>query len=72
MNRYSYAGPVMNFDRCIADKWRGETMAVSAQKAKSNLTYQFKKQNGYEAGANIKLTGKVTLVKEENYGRLQL
>ena len=45
MNKYSYNGPVMEFDRCIANKWQGETMAVSEKKAKSNLVYQFKKKN---------------------------
>ena len=44
MNKYFYDGPVMQFDICIADHWKGETMANSKKKAISNLTYQFKKQ----------------------------
>ena len=62
---YSYSGPVMNFDRVMADNWKGETVAPSEKKALSNLAFQFKKQNGLEAGASIKLTGK--LKKEEAY-----
>ena len=42
MNKYFYDGPVMEFDICIADHWKGETMANSKKKAISNLTYQFK------------------------------
>lgn len=63
MNKYAYSGPVMNFDRCIDDRWKGETMAISEKKARSNLTFQYKKQNGYEAGANIKLPGEILLIK---------
>lgn len=44
MPRWVYNGPVMEFDTCIANHWRGETFAPSEAKAKSNLTYQFKKK----------------------------
>lgn len=63
MNKYSYNGPVMEFDRCIANKWRGETMAVSEKKAKSNLAYQFKKKNNRTAATRISLPGNVELVE---------
>lgn len=63
MNKYSYNGPVMEFDRCIANKWRGETMAVSEKKAKSNLVYQFKKENNRTAATRISLPGNVELVE---------
>lgn len=59
MYRYSYRGPVMIFDRCIADRWEGETMAPSEKKARSNLMYQFKKQAGLDIGSRISLPGKV-------------
>lgn len=63
MNKYSYNGPVMEFDRCIANKWRGETMAVSEKKAKSNLVHQFKKKNNRTAATRISLPGNVELVE---------
>lgn len=62
MPKYFYDGPVMEFDRCIADHWRGETFAMSEQKAKSNLAYQFKKSNSRIAGTNISLPGKLKVV----------
>lgn len=63
MNRYSYVGPVMEFDRYVADSWRGETTASSEAKARSNLAYRYKKENGKAPGAKITLPGKITLVK---------
>ena len=56
---YIYEGPVMAFDTCICDKWKGETYAVSPAKAKSNLTYQFKMQNNRTAETRISLPGEV-------------
>lgn len=49
----------MEFDRCVANSWSGETIAVSAKKAKSNLTYQYKKQNDRIPGSKIFLPGKI-------------
>lgn len=62
MNRYAYQGPVMEFSRCVDDNWKAETMASSAAKAKNNLMYQWKKQNGRVAGCKITLPGKVKLI----------
>ena len=59
MNRYAYEGPVMNFDRCVANRWKGETTAPSEQKARSNLTYRYKKDNGLAPTAKITLPGKL-------------
>lgn len=59
MPKYKYEGPVMMFDTCIMNQWKGETVAVSESKAKSNLAYQFKKQNNRIAGSNISLPGKL-------------
>lgn len=61
-HRYKYEGPVMVFNTCIANRWESETMATSAIKAKSNLTYQYKKKHNLRATAKIDLPGKVTLV----------
>ena len=63
MHKYAYDGPVMEFNRLLADHWRGETMASSEKKARSNLTYQFKKQNSRIAGTKIILPGKIKMVE---------
>lgn len=59
---YTYDGPVMEFNRCIAEHWKGTTYAVSEQKARSNLTYQFKKAYGKVNNTNITLPGKITVL----------
>ena len=55
MNQYAYNGPVMEFDKCIANNWAGSTYATSEKKAKSNLAYQFKKNNNRAPAAKIVL-----------------
>lgn len=62
MKKYAYNGPVMLFDTCIANNWKGETMAVSEAKARSNLIYQFKKYSGRVSSSKITLPGKVICV----------
>ena len=59
ISRYSYKGPVMIFDRCVANSWYGETLAESKSKAKSNLAYQYKKKYNLSPGAKVTLPGKV-------------
>lgn len=61
-NKYKYEGPVMMFGVCIMDNWKGETTAVSENKARNNLAYQFKKQNNRIAGSHITLPGKIERV----------
>ena len=63
MNQYTYDGPVMEFDICIANRWQGSTFAVSEKKARSNLAYQFKKNNNRIPGSRISLPGKVRTVE---------
>ena len=60
-HKYTYDGPVMEFDRLLADHWKGETMAPSEKKARSNLIYQFKKQNSRIVGTKISLPGKIKM-----------
>ena len=60
-HQYTYDGPVMEFDRLLADHWKGETMAPSEKKARSNLIYQFKKQNSRIVGTKITLPGKIKM-----------
>lgn len=61
MKRYFYNGPVTMFGALLADHWRGETEALTEKKARSNLIYQYKKQNGYAPSAKVELPGKLTL-----------
>ena len=61
MNKYTYNGPVMEFDTCIAYNWQASTYAESERKAKSNMIYQFKKKNNRVPGTKISLPGKVVL-----------
>jgi len=62
MDKYIYRGPVMEFDRCVLDKWEAETMATSPGKAKSNLAYRWKKRNNRIPGTKIILPGKLEKV----------
>lgn len=55
LKRYSYKGPVCEFDRCIAHRWTAETSATSKQKALSNLAYRFKQENNKIKTAKITL-----------------
>lgn len=63
MKQYTYKGPVMEFDRCIAHIWEASTFAVSEAKARSNLIYRFKKSTNRLPNAKITLPGKVMLVQ---------
>lgn len=56
---YSYDGPVMEFNRCIANRWKGSTYAVSEKQARNNLAYQFKMETGRVARTVITLPGKI-------------
>ena len=59
---YIYDGPVYEFEHLLTDHWKGETTAPSVKKAKSNLTYQFKKKTNRQANTKIRLTGKIKMV----------
>ena len=61
-HKYLYDGPVMEFDRCIDNHWKGETMAPTETKARTNLAYQFKKTHGKISATKISLPGKITMV----------
>ena len=61
-HKYSYNGPVMEFDKLVANYWKGETMASSKAKAKSNLAYQYKKQNNRSTRAKVTLPGEIEMV----------
>lgn len=61
MNCYVYEGPVMEFDRCVQHCWKTETMAPSEAKARSNLAYRWKKENGRVPRCKVTLPGKIRL-----------
>ena len=65
MKQYSYKGPVMEFDRCVANVWEGTTWAASPNKARCNLAYQYKTQHGKVARTKITLPGKIIEIKGE-------
>ena len=71
MNEYAYSGPVMKYETCVANNWTANTRAATLRKARSNLTYRFKKENNMLANVKITLPGKIILVsgKEEANGQ---
>ena len=64
VKRYSYKGPVCEFDRCIANTWAAETSATSTKKALSNLAFRFKRENNKIKTAKITLDpSKLTVIE---------
>lgn len=59
MTLYSYNGPVLEFEKIVTNCWEGQTYAVSEAKARSNLAYQFKIENGKVPRTKITLPGKI-------------
>lgn len=62
LNKYEFVGAVYIFNKMVAPHWYGQTYAVSEEKARSNLEYQYKKKHGYLPNANIHLSGDLMLV----------
>ena len=63
INTYTYNGPVLEFDRVIADHWNASTRAESEKKARCNLAYQFKMQSGRTPQSNITIPGKLNIIE---------
>lgn len=63
MRQYLYDGPVVIFGMCVANSWKATTYAVSESKARSNLTYQYKKQSKKTPSAKVTLPGKIISVE---------
>lgn len=61
MKEYLYDGPVMQFEDCVKIRWKASTYAPSESKAKSNLAYRYKKENGLTSNTKITLPGKLIL-----------
>lgn len=66
MKLYSYDGPVLEFDRIIANHWKASTRAESEKKARCNLAYQFKQQYGKIPRSKITIPGKLIIIDGED------
>ncbi|MBQ4000192.1 MAG: hypothetical protein II643_04260 [Oscillospiraceae bacterium] len=62
MKCWSYDGPVMAFDICVAPRWVGVTYAMTEAKARNNLTFQAKKMLNKIPNTKVTLPGKIKLV----------
>lgn len=60
--KYTYDGPVMEFDTILTRHWAASTYAPSEKKARSNMAFQYKRQYGKTAGSKITLPGKIIQV----------
>ena len=63
MNLYDYNGPVLEFDKVVANHWSASTRAQSEKKARCNLAYQFKMETGRIARSKITIPGKLIIVE---------
>lgn len=67
MKLYSYNGPVLEFEKVVANRWTGSTRAESEKKARSNLAYQFKMQYGRAPRSKITVPGKLIVEGDEQH-----
>lgn len=65
MQKYIYDGPVMEFDTCVSHRWKASTYAPSENKARSNIAYQFKKENLKSPNTMITLPGVLMVVQRK-------
>ena len=65
MNLYQYDGPVMRFGICIQRRWKASTIATTEAKARSNLVYRYKKENGLQPNTKISLPNKINSTFKE-------
>ena len=63
MKLYHYNGPVFEFNKIVANHWSASTRAESEKKARSNLAYQFKMENGKMPRSMITIPGKLNIVE---------
>ena len=56
---YIYKGAVESNEKCIDQWWEAETYAESEKKARSNLSYRYKKEYGMVRNISITLPGKI-------------
>lgn len=58
---YIYDGPVVLYDKCVCHRYIMSTRAPSESKARSNLIYRYKKENGLPTNAKVTLPGKLEI-----------
>lgn len=66
MPLYFYNGPVLEFDRPVANNWSAQTHAPSEAKAYSNLAFRFKKDTGRAPRCKITLPGKLVMQGDDS------
>lgn len=66
MKTYYYDGPVLEFDKIVANHWTSSTRAVSEKKARCNLAYQFKMESGRVPRTKITIPGKLITIKGDD------
>lgn len=66
MQTYYYNGPVMEFNKIIANHWSSKTRAVSEKKARCNLAYQFKMEYGRIPRSKITIPGKLIIIEGDD------
>lgn len=59
---YRYEGPVEEFGKCVTRNWVAQTRAVSEKEARSNLSYQYKKQFNRVVNTKVNLPGKIVVI----------
>lgn len=67
MKTYFYDGPVLEFDKIVANRWSASTRAVSEKKARCNLAHQFKMEYGRVARSKITIPGKLTIKGDDQH-----
>lgn len=65
MKLYSYDGPVLEFDRIVANHWKASTRAETEKRARTNLAYQFKRETGRAPRSKITVPGVLIIEGED-------
>lgn len=62
---YEFKGAVLLFDRIVTSNYTATTTAPSVRKARSNITYRYKRDFGYDKNARLSLSGTFTIKEKE-------
>lgn len=65
MKLYSYDGPVLEFDRIVANHWKASTRAETEKRARTNLAHQFKRETGRAPRSKITVPGILIIEGED-------
>ena len=55
---YRYSGPVYHYDKLICSYYEAETTAATLAKAKSNIAWRYRNDNGFNTRYQLSLPGK--------------